>query len=85
MFDCSGEKETQSYYTEIEGETLCLYGTGSLESLDKPWGMSSAGAITTISFKFIDFDDIIKHLHKIRARFPSVHVSSGKELWQGAQ
>ena len=70
-----GTNQNVDYLSELEGDTLSLYGAGSLESLDKNWGMAAAGAVTTINFKFIDFDELIKHLHKIRARFPSVHVS----------
>ncbi|CAH1797225.1 unnamed protein product [Owenia fusiformis] len=60
------------HLAELEGDTLNLYGTGSLEALDRNWGIQAAGAVTSVIFKFIDFDEIVKHLHKIRARFPSV-------------
>ena len=64
------------HLAELEGDTLHLYGPGSLESLDKSWGVQAAGSVTTVSFKFIDFDNISKHLHKIRIRFPNVSVST---------
>ncbi|XP_038063566.1 leucine-rich repeat-containing protein 49-like [Patiria miniata] len=60
------------HLAELDGDTLYLYGPGSMEALDKSWGIQAAGSITTISFKFIDFDEITKHLHKIRIRFPNV-------------
>ncbi|XP_072050713.1 leucine-rich repeat-containing protein 49-like isoform X2 [Amphiura filiformis] len=60
------------HLAELEGDTLHLYGPGSLESLDKSWGVQAAGSVTTVSFKFIGFDEISKHLHKIRIRFPNV-------------
>jgi leucine-rich repeat-containing protein 49 len=63
------------YLSELDGETLTLYGWGALEALDKNWGIQAAGTITTIAFKFIDFDEISKVLHKIRVRFPNVNVS----------
>ena len=62
------------HLAELEGDTLHLYGSGSLDALDRNWGIQAAGAVTVISFKFIDFDEITKYLHKIRARFPSVQV-----------
>ena len=63
------------YLAELEGDTLSLYGPGALEALDKNWGMAAAGAVTTIVFKFVEYDEICKHFHKVRARFPSTHVS----------
>lgn len=63
------------YLAELDGDTLNLYGSGALEALDKNWGMGAAGSVTSIVFKFVDFEEISKHIHKVRARFPSVHVS----------
>ncbi|XP_077989183.1 leucine-rich repeat-containing protein 49-like [Glandiceps talaboti] len=60
------------HLAELEGDTLHLYGPGSLEALDKNWGIQAASAVTAVSFKFIDFNQIAKHLHKIRSRFPNV-------------
>ena len=51
-----------------------MYGPPSLEALDRNWGMQAAGAVTVIVFKFIDFDEIYKHLPKIRTRFPATQV-----------
>ena len=59
---------------DLEGDTITLYGPKSLEALDRNWGMQAIGAVTQIIFKFIDFEEIIKHLHKIRTRFPGVQV-----------
>ncbi|XP_074650110.1 leucine-rich repeat-containing protein 49-like [Tubulanus polymorphus] len=63
-----------SHLAELDGDTLNLYGIGSLDALDRNWGIQAAAAINTVAFKFIDFDEIVQHLHKIRARFPSVHT-----------
>ncbi|XP_071794627.1 leucine-rich repeat-containing protein 49-like isoform X3 [Asterias amurensis] len=60
------------HLAELEGDTLNLYGAGSMEALDKNWGVQAAGSVTTVSFKFIDFEEVAKHLHKIRIRFPNV-------------
>lgn len=64
------------HLAELEGDTLNLYGAGSMEALDKNWGVQAAGSVTTVSFKFIDFEEVAKHLHKIRIRFPNVSVST---------
>ncbi|XP_070543525.1 leucine-rich repeat-containing protein 49-like isoform X2 [Ptychodera flava] len=60
------------HLAELEGDTLHLYGPGSLEALDKNWGIQAASAVSAVSFKFINFNEIAKHLHKIRSRFPNV-------------
>ena len=60
-----------------------LYGSGSLDALDRNWGIQAAGAVITISFKFIEFDEIAKHLHKIRARFPNVQVGGERKRERG--
>ena len=65
------------FLSELDGDTLSLYGVGALDAFDKNWGIQAAGAVTTIHFKFIDFDDIAKVLHKIRVRFPNINVSNG--------
>lgn len=59
---------------DLEGDSLTMYGPQSLEALDRNWGVQAAGAVTHVLFKFIDFDEIAKHLHKIRTRFPGVQV-----------
>lgn len=59
---------------DLEGDTLTLYGTQSLEALDRNWGMQAAGAVTHIIFKFIDFEDIAKQLYKVRTKFPGVQT-----------
>ncbi|XP_033022665.1 leucine-rich repeat-containing protein 49 isoform X5 [Lacerta agilis] len=64
-----------SHLVEIEGDTVYLYGSGALESLDRNWSVQTAGSITTISFNFIDFDEIVPVLPKLRIRFPnSLHL-----------
>ncbi|XP_076444066.1 leucine-rich repeat-containing protein 49-like isoform X2 [Babylonia areolata] len=55
---------------ELEEDTLSLYGPLALGAFDRNWGLQAAGAVTTVLFKFIDFDEICKHLHKVRSRFP---------------
>lgn len=60
------------HLAELEGDTLHLYGAGSLEALDKNWGVQAAGSITTVSIKFVDFSLVSRQLQKIRLRFPNV-------------
>ncbi|XP_063434336.1 leucine-rich repeat-containing protein 49-like isoform X2 [Mytilus trossulus] len=63
-----------SNLADLEGDTLTLYGTQSLEALDRNWGIQAAGAVTHIIFKFIDFEDIAKQLYKVRTKFPGVQT-----------
>ncbi|CAB4017912.1 leucine-rich repeat-containing 49 isoform X2, partial [Paramuricea clavata] len=63
---------TICHLAELEGETLYLYGPGSLDALDRNWGQQAANTVTNAIFKFIDFDDIVPHLGKIQTKFPVV-------------
>lgn len=63
------------HLAELDNDTLYLYGPGSLDALDRNWGNQAVQAVSAISFKFIDFDNIVPQLYKIRARFPSLVVS----------
>ncbi|KAL9986928.1 hypothetical protein ACROYT_G001144 [Oculina patagonica] len=60
------------HLAELDNDTLYLYGPGSLDALDRNWGNQAVQAVQAISFKFIDFDNIVPQLYKIRARFPSL-------------
>uniref|UniRef100_UPI00398F1124 leucine-rich repeat-containing protein 49 isoform X2 n=1 Tax=Pristiophorus japonicus TaxID=55135 RepID=UPI00398F1124 len=62
----------ESHLAELEGDTLHLYGFGALESLDRSWGVQTAGAVTTVSFMFIDFDEIVTVLPRLRIKFPNI-------------
>ncbi|XP_060709616.1 leucine-rich repeat-containing protein 49 isoform X2 [Hemiscyllium ocellatum] len=61
-----------SHLAELEGDTLHLYGFGALESLDRSWGVQAAGTVTTVSFMFIDFDEIAAVLPRLRIKFPNI-------------
>jgi leucine-rich repeat-containing protein 49 len=65
---------TICHLAELEGETLYLYGPGSLDALDRNWGQQAANTVTNAVFKFVDFDDIVPHLGKIQTKFPVVQV-----------
>uniref|UniRef100_A0A663MLQ7 Leucine rich repeat containing 49 n=1 Tax=Athene cunicularia TaxID=194338 RepID=A0A663MLQ7_ATHCN len=65
----------ESHLVEVEGDTLCLYGAGALECLDRNWSVQTAGIIVTVSFTFIEFDEIVQVLTKLKTKFPnSVHL-----------
>ena len=66
---------TICHLAELEGETLYLYGPGSLDALDRNWGQQATNTLTNVVFKFIDFDDIVPHLGKIQTKFPVVQVA----------
>ncbi|XP_066491721.1 leucine-rich repeat-containing protein 49 isoform X2 [Tiliqua scincoides] len=64
-----------THLVEVEGDTLFLYGSGALESLDRNWSVHTAGSIITIFFIFIDFDEIVPVLPKLKIKFPNcVHL-----------
>ena len=71
----SGECDISNcHLADLDGEVLNLYGSGAIPALDKNWGVQAASHVTTISFKFIDFDHISPHFAKIRARFPNANT-----------
>ncbi|XP_042329927.1 leucine-rich repeat-containing protein 49 [Sceloporus undulatus] len=64
-----------SHLVEIDGDILYLYGSGALESLDRNWSVQTAGSVATVSFIFIDFDEIVPVLPKLKIKFPNfVHL-----------
>lgn len=78
LTDCADTRNTVPsplsicHLAELDNDTLYLYGPGSLDALDRNWGNQAVQAVSAISFKFIDFDNIVPQLYKIRARFPSL-------------
>ncbi|XP_004421821.1 PREDICTED: leucine-rich repeat-containing protein 49 isoform X2 [Ceratotherium simum simum] len=70
-----GLSVTDTYLVEVDGDTLSLYGSGALESLDRNWSVQTAGMVTTVSFTFIEFDEIVQVLPKLKIKFPnSLHL-----------
>ncbi|XP_041535565.1 leucine-rich repeat-containing protein 49 isoform X6 [Microtus oregoni] len=70
-----GLSVTDTHLVEIEGETLSLYGSGALECLDRNWSVQTASIVTTVSFTFIEFDEIVQVLPKLKMKFPnSLHL-----------
>ncbi|XP_023568457.1 leucine-rich repeat-containing protein 49 isoform X2 [Octodon degus] len=64
-----------THLVEVDGDTLSLYGSGALESLDRNWSVQTAGMITTVSFTFIEFDEIVQVLPKLKMKFPNSLVT----------
>ncbi|NXJ14363.1 LRC49 protein, partial [Odontophorus gujanensis] len=65
----------ESHLVELEGDTLYLYGSGALECLDRNWSVQTAGTVVTVSFMFIEFDEIVQVLTKLKIKFPnSAHL-----------
>lgn len=62
------------HLAELDGETLYLYGPGSLDALDRNWGTQAVNSVSLLFIKFIDFDAIVPYFHKICARFPALVV-----------
>ncbi|XP_063121213.1 leucine-rich repeat-containing protein 49 isoform X1 [Rattus norvegicus] len=70
-----GLSVTETHLVELDGETLSLYGSGALECLDRNWSVQTAGMVTTVSFTFIEFDEIVQVLPKLKMKFPnSLHL-----------
>lgn len=70
-----GLSVTETHLVELEGETLSLYGSGALECLDRNWSVQTASMVTTVSFTFIEFDEIVQVLPKLKMKFPnSLHL-----------
>uniref|UniRef100_A0AAY4CVV4 Leucine rich repeat containing 49 n=1 Tax=Denticeps clupeoides TaxID=299321 RepID=A0AAY4CVV4_9TELE len=65
---------SDSHLAELDGEMLRLFGPGALEALERGWGVQTAGAVTTIAFRYISFDAIIPTLPRIRVKFPNLHL-----------
>ena len=74
LFFFSGSLDQINHLADLEGSVLSLYGSGALDAIDRPWGLQAAGSVTAVVFRFIDFDEISRCLHKVRARFPNMQV-----------
>uniref|UniRef100_A0A9L0RTL2 Leucine-rich repeat-containing protein 49 n=1 Tax=Equus caballus TaxID=9796 RepID=A0A9L0RTL2_HORSE len=70
-----GLSVTDTHLVEVDGDTLSLYGSGALESLDRNWSVQTAGMVTTVSFTFIEFDEIVQVLPKLKIKFPNSLVT----------
>lgn len=66
---------SESHVAELDGETVRLFGPGALETLERGWGVQTASTVTTIAFRYIQFDSIVPTLPRIRLKFPNLTVS----------
>ncbi|XP_062439453.1 leucine-rich repeat-containing protein 49 isoform X1 [Rhea pennata] len=65
----------ESHLVEVEGDTLYLYGSGALECLERNWSVQTAATVVTVSFMFMEFDEIVQVLTKLKIKFPNfVHL-----------
>ncbi|XP_053512849.1 leucine-rich repeat-containing protein 49 isoform X5 [Artibeus jamaicensis] len=70
-----GLSATDTHLVDVDGDTLSLYGSGALECLDRNWSVQTAGMVTTVSFTFVEFDEIVQVLPKLKMKFPnSLHL-----------
>ena len=67
-------EHTFCYLAELDGDSLDLYGPGSLDAIDKNWGEKTAASVLSIKFKFIKFPEIIPLFKKLHLRFPGLQV-----------
>ncbi|XP_075903157.1 leucine-rich repeat-containing protein 49 isoform X2 [Nelusetta ayraudi] len=63
---------SDSHLAELDGDTLRLFGLGALEALERGWGVQTAGAVTVITLRYINFDAIVPTLPRIRVKFPNL-------------
>jgi len=63
---------SDSYLAEIDGECLQLFGSGSLDSIDKTWGNQVCGTVTTVTVQYINFDELSAYFTKLRAKFQNI-------------
>uniref|UniRef100_A0A1A9WLE7 Dynein axonemal assembly factor 1 homolog n=1 Tax=Glossina brevipalpis TaxID=37001 RepID=A0A1A9WLE7_9MUSC len=58
------------YLIEICGRYLNVYGHGALRFIDKQWNPAKANDVHTLNFSYINFNNIITVLTRIKVRFP---------------
>uniref|UniRef100_A0AAY5EGM7 Leucine rich repeat containing 49 n=1 Tax=Electrophorus electricus TaxID=8005 RepID=A0AAY5EGM7_ELEEL len=63
---------SENHVAELDGETVRLFGLGALDTLERGWGVQTAGAVTTIAFRYIHFDSIAPTLPRVRLKFPNL-------------
>ncbi|XP_031566917.1 leucine-rich repeat-containing protein 49-like [Actinia tenebrosa] len=67
-----GDSLSICHLAELDGDTLYLYGPGSLDALDRNWGAQAVNSVLNMSIKFINYDTIVPYFSKISTRFPSL-------------
>lgn len=70
---------SDNHLAELDGETLRLFGPGALDTLERCWSVQTAACVTTISFRYINFDSIVPTFLRIRLKFPNLTVRIRQE------
>ena len=72
--DSSGRtcEQGEDYLIEIDGDTLSVYGSPSLQFIDRSWNKQKAEKTTTVQFHFVSFDDLVPRMAKFRENFPNI-------------
>ena len=81
----SSTSSPSCHLAELDNNTLSLYGPRSLDALDKTWGDKGGTNCTVecISFKFINFQEIVQRLKTLNERFTAVQVRPSKPIKSG--
>jgi len=57
------------HLAEVDNDSLNLFGRSALDAIDRNWGEKTSSSVSTITFKYIDFEAIVPHLAKLHSRF----------------
>ncbi|GLH07241.1 Protein artichoke [Gryllus bimaculatus] len=69
---CKTREQGGDFLVEICGRCLNIYGQGALRFIDRPWNSSKAGDVTIVKFTYMNFNNIIPVLGRLKIRFPNV-------------
>lgn len=61
------------YLIEICGRYLNIYGQGALRFIDKNWNTSRANDVNAVKFSYVNFNNIIGYLNKLKNKFPNIN------------
>ena len=62
------------HLAEVDNDSLNLFGRSALDAIDRNWGEKTSSSVSTITFKYIDFEAIVPHLAKLHSRFSNFQV-----------
>lgn len=64
---------------EIAGRHLNIYGQGAIRYIDKSWNPTKAADVFTINFHYVNFNNVIGVLSKLKPKFPNAENFVFKE------
>eukprot|EP00794_Sanderia_malayensis_P009894 gene9894-10907_t len=67
------------HLAELDDNCLNFYGPGALEALDRNWGDKAASSLAYVAFQYINFDQIVPYITKVKSKFPNVISVTFKE------